>query len=519
MRFDGQDPSLVPLEPIAHYHPSHAASAAPHSDGGNRGAGEATTTDVGETTLVAGKSRTTDHSGSQAVEDVDYTRGGGGDAVSGRMTSTARTISWAHSPIFADKARGIRTRALRFTSSWFSVTMGTGIVNTLLFDLPWKSTHPTFRAIGCVFLVGDMILFAAFTFLTLLRYYLSPRIFVAMLHHETHSLFLGTIPMGLITIVSGIASTGEEYGLKTLDASLVLFWISVALSCLTAFGVPFIMFTQHKHAAETMTAAWLLPIVPLITAASVGSTMCKLLLAQDRLTYCMTTMIASYLCAGIGMLLALAIIVLYIQRLVLHHLPPREVIVSSWLPVGPIGQGGYALIELGIVANELFPRYTAIHPDQPYLNLIAPSMLGSGVVLGLLLWGLGIWFAFLAVVSIAAQFRQTTSSVTPEGKKTAVFNMGWWAFTFPLGSLCLLTFALAQVFNSIFFKVCAAIMTGCVTLLWVIVFIPTCIGFFRGTLFAAPCLQALPREYVEKLAPAEGGAPLRKAERQAKAGA
>lgn len=118
------------------------------------------------------------------------------------------------------------------------------------------------------------------------------------------------------------------------------------LSCLTAFGVPFVMFTQHKHAAEKMTAAWLLPIVPLITAASVGSTMCKLLLAQDRISYCMTILIGSYLCAGIGMLLAMAIIVLYFQRLVLHHLPPREVIVSSWLPVGPIGQGGYALIEL-----------------------------------------------------------------------------------------------------------------------------------------------------------------------------
>lgn len=44
-----------------------------------------------------------------------------------------------------------------------------------------------------MFLLLDMVLFAAFTFLTLLRYYLSPRIFVAMLHHETHSLFLGTI--------------------------------------------------------------------------------------------------------------------------------------------------------------------------------------------------------------------------------------------------------------------------------------------------------------------------------------
>lgn len=29
--------------------------------------------------------------------------------------------------------------------------------------------------------------------------------------------------------------------------------------------------------------------------------------------------------------------------------------------------------------------------------------------------------------------------------------------------------------------------------------VPTAIGFFRGTLFAAPCLQNLPKEYVEKV--------------------
>lgn len=510
MRFDGQDPSLAPLESVA-----DRRTPAPLSDRQRQNGLQSITADRhDESTLVdEARSRSTDHDESGRDDNTGAesptSAGGTGPTAAGAKT-------W-HNPIFADKARGIRTRALRFTSSWFSVTMGTGIVNTLLFGLPWLESHAAFRAIGCAFLVGNMILFGAFTFLTLLRYYLSPRIFIAMLHHETHSLFLGTIPMGLVTIVSGIAATGEEYGLKTLDAALVLYWITVGLSCLTAFGVPFIMFTQHKHATETMTAAWLLPIVPMITSASVGSTMCKLLLAQDRLSYCMTMLIASYLCAGIGMLLAMAIIVLYIQRLVLHHLPPREVIVSSWLPVGPIGQGGYALIELGIVATELFPRYTALHSDRPYLNMIAPPMLGSAVLLGLLLWGLGIWFALLAIFSIAAQFRESTT--TPEGKKTAVFNMGWWAFTFPLGSLTLLTFALGQIFNSIFFKVCSTIMTAAVTALWVVVFIPTCIGFCRGTLFSAPCLQSLPQEYVDKLAPAEGGAPLRKAEKQAQAGA
>ncbi|GAA6041597.1 hypothetical protein JCM8097_007761 [Rhodosporidiobolus ruineniae] len=417
-----------------------------------------------------------------------------------RTVSGPALDDWMKShPLFARKARGIRLRALRFTSSWFSVTMGTGICNTLLFDLPFSSPHPVFRAIGAAFLIGDMLLFSAFTFLTIARYYLYPKIFWAMIKHETHSLFLGTIPMGFVTIISGIAASGHEYGLNTLDAALVLYWISVGMSILTAFGVPYMMYTSHTNVADKMTAAWLLPIVPLVTEASVGSTFCKLLLEQSppRTSYCLTILIASYLQVGIGALLASAIIVMYLQRLVLHHLPPREVIVSSWLPVGPIGQAGYALIELGRVSVKLFPMISSA-TNKPELQLLGPSMLGTAVVIGLMLWGLGIWFAFLAVVSIATQF--ATVRHTGEGLNT-VFNMGWWAFTFPLGSLCLLTFSLATVFDSIFFKVCSAIFTFSVLTLWAVVFIPTSIGFFRGTLFPAPCLQSLPKEYFDRMAP------------------
>ncbi|GAA5827952.1 hypothetical protein JCM11251_005663 [Rhodosporidiobolus azoricus] len=416
-----------------------------------------------------------------------------------RTVSSSAVNDWMLShPVFATKARGIRLRVMRFTASWFSVTMGTGIVNTLLFHLPFESPHVAFRAVGAVFLVFDMILFAAFSLLTVARYVLYPRIFWAMIKHETHSLFLGCIPMGFVTIISGIASTGDAYGLNTLDTALVLYWISTAMSILTAFGVPYIMFTHHSNRAETMTAAWLLPIVPLITQAAVGSTLCKLLLqtSPPRTSYCLTLMIASYLQGGIGTLLAAAIIVMYLQRLILHHLPPREVIVSSWLPVGPIGQYGFASIELGRVAVELFPLISS--PDvKPELQILGPAMYGTAVVTGLLLWGLGIWFAFLAVVSIATQLSNARRN--PGEGMLAVFNMGWWAFTFPLGSLTLLTFSLAETFDSMFFKVCSAIFTFSVLTLWIVVFFPTAIGFFRGTLFAAPCLQSLPKEYVEKM--------------------
>lgn len=61
-----------------------------------------------------------------------------------------------------------------------------------------------------------------------MRYSLYPAFFFAMLNNETHSLFLGTIPMGFVTIVSGIAKTGSEYGLVwALELAMVLWWIAL----------------------------------------------------------------------------------------------------------------------------------------------------------------------------------------------------------------------------------------------------------------------------------------------------
>ncbi|GAA5897798.1 hypothetical protein JCM5296_006077 [Sporobolomyces johnsonii] len=419
-------------------------------------------------------------------------------AIDDETSTGGRALNRKQHPLFADKVRGLRLRAIRFTASWFSVVMGTGIVATLLFDLPWTSTHPAFRGIAAGFLILGILLFIAFASMTILRYTLYPRIFRVMIQHETHSLFLGCIPMGFITLVSNTASIGHEYGLATLDACLVLWWIALAMSILTSFGVPYVMFTKHNHTAEALTAAWLLPIVPTITVAASATVHCKLLLLENRLDYCLVLFVASYILNGVGLLLASGIMVLYFQRLTLHHLPPREVIVSSFLPVGAVGQGGYALIECGRIAVQLFPKLAQHKPELAGLGL---PMLGAGVVSGLMLWGLGIWFAFLAIVSIVTQFTRGSSEMAT----LAAFNMGWWAFTFPLGSLTLLTFSLAEVFDSMFFKVVSTILTLTVFCLWIVVFIPTAVGFLRGTLFPAPCLQALPKEYVEKVGTSEKG--------------
>lgn len=86
-----------------------------------------------------------------------------------------------------------------------------------------------------------------------------------------------------------------------------------------------------------INAAQLLPIIASVVAAGTGS-----LVAQD-LTYpnrAVGTIVTCYVLWGMSVPMALTVIVVYYQRLAVHKLPPREVIVSCFLPLGPLGYGG-----------------------------------------------------------------------------------------------------------------------------------------------------------------------------------
>ncbi|KZP24130.1 hypothetical protein FIBSPDRAFT_1012499 [Athelia psychrophila] len=436
----------------------------------------------------------------EPLEDLTDQRGAidndhAATCTSPRLATACTDLEKENPLVFSLKAHGLRERIIRFTPSWFSVTMGTGIQNSLLFNLPWARTHPAFRAIGAGFLIIDIILFISFAMITIARYIMYPEIFMVMLLHDTHSLFLGTIPMGFVTIVTGIALLGQDYGIgggitPVLVAS-GLWWLALAMACFTACIVPYAMFTKHHHSADQMTAAWLLPIgATTTTVSSAVLSFFPNLLAIPA--YALTILLTSYIMDGIGLLLASMIMALYFQRLAVHHLPAREVIISTFLPLGPCGQGGYALIELGRNAMTLFPILAAAHPEnEAYASLasIGSAMYGSALATGLLLFGLGLWWLFLAVVTVSTHY------VTYD----IAFNMGAWGVTFPLGSLALLTFSLGNSFDSLFFKVVAAGMTLVVFTMWWLVAVPTVRGFYHGTLFESPCLSSLPEDYARRI--------------------
>lgn len=82
---------------------------------------------------------------------------------------------------------------------------------------------------------------------------LSKCIFGSSLYAETlqtrllRAMFLGTLPMGLATIVTGVVLFGVPcYAERMVVAAWVLWWIDVSLTLLISFGIPFIMCALPK---------------------------------------------------------------------------------------------------------------------------------------------------------------------------------------------------------------------------------------------------------------------------------
>ncbi|KAF2138781.1 uncharacterized protein K452DRAFT_233711 [Aplosporella prunicola CBS 121167] len=363
--------------------------------------------------------------------------------------------------------RGWRRIVQNFTPSWFAVNMATGMVCLVLHAIPYK--HRVITVIYTVLFVINVILFAIISFTSLLRYVMYPATWGLMLRHPVQSLFLGCIPMGLTTIINMfifVCIQEAGWGPWANKLAWVLWWIDVVMAIACACGLPFLMTYVHPTSLSTMTAAWLLPAAtPIVTSAN-GATVASIL---SNPQHALWTIIVSYVLWGIGLPMALLTLVIYFHRLAMHKLPPREVIVSVFLPLGPLGQGGFSIMNLGKMALEVFPKTGTLHPMAGEILYV------SAFFTAIVLWGFGIVWAFFAVASIS--------------RSKFPFNMGWWGFTFPTGVFVLSTLQMGEELPSAFFQVLGTVTGVAVIILWFLVAIVTIRRAIAGDVFFAPCLQ------------------------------
>ncbi|KAL6807883.1 voltage-dependent anion channel domain-containing protein [Trichoderma sp. SZMC 28013] len=382
--------------------------------------------------------------------------------------------------------RGWRKIVRNFTPSWFAVNMGTGIVSILLFNLPWNGYW--LHVISYIFFSLNILLFTIFCIISLLRYTLYPEIWMAMISHPAQSLFLGCFPMGFATIINMMIFACSQWGPWLIYLAWAFWWIDVLVSMATCISMPFIVMHRHRPGLDKTTATLLLPIVPAVVAAATGGIVAD---ALPSASHAYATLIVSYVLWGIGQALSGCVIALYFHRLTIHSLPPREVIVSVFLPVGPLGQGGFGIQQLGKVALKVIPQTEMFHVAGVDPARGAEFLYFLGIFFGIVMWGFALAWVCFALISL-----RTTRQFP--------FNMGWWGFTFPLGVWGTCTNALWKNLGSEFFKYATMIITLSVVLLWILVSLRTLQLVITGEMFFAPCLKDL-REKEEPPTDSETG--------------
>ena len=356
----------------------------------------------------------------------------------------------------------------QFTPNWFAATMGTGVLALALAQLPVRI--PGLHAVAEGLWLFNIALFVLFSVLYTARWVMffdeARRIF----GHSTVSMFFGTIPMGLATIINGLLVFGvPRWGQGVVSLAEILWWLDVAMSLACGVLIPYMMFTRQEHSIDQMTAVWLLPVVAAEVAAASGGLLAPHLADAHGQWVMLTT---SYVLWAFSLPVAVSILTILLLRMALHKLPHENMAASSWLALGPIGTGALGMLVLGADAPAIFANN-----GMPGIGEVAA---GIGLIAGITLWGFGLWWMLMAVLITLRYLRDGIP-----------FNLGWWGFTFPLGVFSLTTLKLASTLNLSFFSLFGTLLVALLAIMWLIVSKRTVQGAWRGELFVSPCIAGL----------------------------
>ncbi|MFE0423734.1 C4-dicarboxylate ABC transporter, partial [Streptomyces sp. NPDC058953] len=216
---------------------------------------------------------------------------------------------------------------------------------------------------------------------------------------------------------------------------------------------PYLLVVRHRPAPGSASPVWLLPLVAPMVAAAFGPLLAASADGETR----RTLLVVSLGLAGASGLAALAVLPLVLSRLIHHGPLPLALTPSLFLVLGPLGQSTTAA---GQLADAL--------PGRPWADLVA---VGYGVpVMGFAL----LWLALAGAMVVRA------------ARRGLPFTLGWWAFTFPVGTCVTGAAGLAQRTGLTLLWAVAAGLYALLLAAWAVAGLRTVRGLVSGALPAAP---------------------------------
>jgi tellurite resistance protein TehA-like permease len=287
-------------------------------------------------------------------------------------------------------------RIKHFTWAWYTLTMSTGGISTLLSIQP--HAFPGLISIGAVFYVVNLIFFAILCSTMILRFTKFPGTFKESVTHEREGLFIATFFLSVATIITGT----QKYVVESYEANhpmrgwivtsmAIAFWVYVFLTfCLAVFQYSF-LFAAHSYQLVKFMPSWFLPIFPIMLAGTIASVIAK----DQPISARMPMLAAGMGCQGLGFMVAMFMYAHYIGRLMQVGYPNREHRGAMFIGVGPPSFTCLAFIGM---ANAL-PADFDLQRD----GLLDGNMLRTlALVSALFLWVLAMWFFMVAFIAVSS---------------------------------------------------------------------------------------------------------------------
>lgn len=175
-----------------------------------------------------------------------------------------------------------------------------------------------------------------------------------------------------------------------------------------------------------MTLSWLLPIVTLVVGASTGG-----IIAQALIPYspngALLTVTFSACMVIIGLALTMMLLTVYLIRTILYGYSKGPDILSIFFPLGPAGQGAYAILLIGSGFKSILPL------TQETDGILETSSTGEiinviCIVTAFALWSFETMWMISAFIGMWHSLRRAQ----------VPFRLTFWSMIFPNVRRCIL---------------------------------------------------------------------------------
>lgn len=294
----------------------------------------------------------------------------------------------------------------KITWAWYNVVIASGGVALLLNDLPYKF-HKLW-ILGAIVYLFSLILFLLTFVAHVVRFVVRPSTIRDSMTHQNESLFVSTFPAALGILIMNGAMYSRKMPMYNINAMVAFYWIFVVLAIVFGMGSPLVQFakTSAEHTpVRYITSSSLTSLLPLVLAGPVAAAVIDRLPETHHYHNSAISIVAwAIILQGMGIILTM-----FYQSAIVGRLSTegyRKPRVALFLAV--VGPALTSLAITSVARQALLMHNPKTIPPAEYAATVAIHHLG--VALGLVFWGLAVWWFVVATVSTLAKLNDARGS-------------------------------------------------------------------------------------------------------------